>query len=114
VLVSEETIHQSSNCLRRELGRFRLKGKVQPIAVYELLCRLDESDERQRNGCAVFAEALASFRRKDWDAAIRKFNETNEIFGTDGPSSFYLELCRQYRESPPGEPWDGVIRMDKK
>ena len=37
-----------------------------------------------------------------------------ECFGEDGPSSFYIKLCEEYKRNPPGTGWDGVVQMDKK
>ena len=38
----------------------------------------------------------------------------DQRLGKDGPSLFYLRLCEQYRENPPEEAWDGVVRMAEK
>lgn len=114
VLVSEEVIHQLDGFLTREVGKFRLKGKVIPTVIHELLCRTEESDEKQRKTCAIFAGALDAFRRQSWDEAIEKFNQSIENLGEDGPSLFYVRLCEQYKENPPEEPWEGVVHMDRK
>jgi adenylate cyclase len=114
VLVSEEVMHQLNGFLPREVGKFRLKGKVNPIVIYELLSRAEESDEKQRKACAIFAEALSAFRRQSWDEAIEKFNHSIENLGEDGPSLFYIGLSEQYKMAPPEEPWEGVINMEKK
>jgi adenylate cyclase len=113
-LVSEEVINQLNGFLTRELGKFRLKGKVQPIVIYELMGRLEESDEKCRKSCTLYAEAMDAFRMQGWDDAIRKFNEVVENLGKDGPSQFYIRLAERYKEQPPEETWEGVVRMDKK
>lgn len=64
--------------------------------------------------CAIFAQALDSFRRQSWDEAEEKFKQSIETLGKDGPSLFYLKLCERYRENPPEETWDGVVHLDKK
>jgi len=114
LLVSEEVINQLDGFLTRELGKFRLKGKVQPIVIYELMGRLEESDEKERKSCTVYAEAMDAFRMQAWDEAIRKYKDVIEYLGEDGPSQFYINLCERYKEQPPEEPWEGVVRMDKK
>ncbi|NIO05579.1 MAG: CHASE2 domain-containing protein [Proteobacteria bacterium] len=114
VLVSEEVIHQLDSVLTREVGQFRLKGKAKPITIYELMCRIEESDEKQRGFCEIFAEAMGAFRRQSWDEATEKFHQCIENLGEDGPSRFYIRLCEQYRQTPPEEPWDGVVHMEKK
>jgi adenylate cyclase len=88
VLVSEEVIHQLDGCLTREVGNFRLKGKVKPIVAHELVCRTEESDEKRRGACAIFAEAMGAFRRQSWDEAIGKFYQCIENLEEDGPSLF--------------------------
>jgi adenylate cyclase len=113
VLVSEEVINQLGGFLTREIGTFLLAGKSKPVVVHELLCREGDCSEQQRKICTIFAEALHAFRERSWDAAIEKFL-TCIKHGDDGPSRFYLGLCEHYKNNPPGESWDGVIRMGKK
>lgn len=114
VLVSGEVFHEINGYLARDCGLFRLKGKTTPIQLYELQCRLEDSDENQRDACTIFAEGLAAFQEGAWDDARGKFQRVTDILGEDGPSRFYLDLSETYRENPPGQPWDGVVRMEKK
>ena len=114
ILVSEEIVDQIDGVLTREVGKFMLKGKAQPIVVYELLCRMEESDEKQKKACEIFAEALGAFRRRSWDEATEKFRESIENSGKDGPAHFYIKLCEQYKTNPPEEPWEGVIPLEEK
>jgi adenylate cyclase len=114
MLVSDEVIHQLDGFLTRELGTFRLAGKVKPVVVHELLGRGEESGEDTKGACMVFAEALSAFRRQAWDEAAEKFRQCMKTLEEDGPSRFYLGLCEKYRAKPPAEPWDGLVRMDEK
>jgi hypothetical protein len=59
---------------------------------------------------------MGAFRRQSWDEAMEKFHQCIENLGEDGPSLFYVALCAQYKdkEDPPEEPWDGVVRIEKK
>jgi adenylate cyclase len=100
--------------LTREVGKFRLAGKVKPVVIHELLGRKEEVEEKVKSGCMIFAEALGAFRRQSWDEAREKFSESLEKLGEDGPSCFYMKLCEEYEQNPPGESWDGLVRMDKK
>lgn len=114
ILVSKEMIDQLDGFLTREIGEFILAGKSKPIEIYELICRLEESNEAQSFACSVFAEALDAFRRQSWDKAIEKFYETIKILEEDGPSRFYLKQCEYYKKNPPGELWDGLIQERRK
>jgi adenylate cyclase len=114
LLVSGEVVDQVGGILAREIGLFRLKGKSQPIAIHELVCRLSEAEGKQKEACGLFAEGLGAFRNMSWDEALEKFRRSAEILGEDEPSRFYINLCGAYRINPPEEPWDGVVHMDKK
>jgi adenylate cyclase len=114
ILASAEVVNQIDGVLTREVGAFRLKGKAQPVVIHELLCRMEESDEKQKKACAIFAEALAAFRRQAWDEATEKFHEATLNSDNNGPAHFYIKLCEQYNKNPPEGAWDGVIHLDEK
>lgn len=114
ILVSEDVVRQVKGFLTRKLGSFRFKGKMKPVALYELVCSLEEADELQREGCQIFAEALEAFRSSSWDLAIEKFQGTCQCMAEDHASRFYLDLCDEFKKVPPGGEWDGVVVMDKK
>lgn len=114
ILISTEVTDQLEGFLIRELGKFLLPGKSNPIGIYELMGRIETCGEPQRQLCAIFTMALEAFRRQSWGEAIEKLNEILNIHKNDGPSLFYLRLCKQYQQNPPEEPWDGTVYMMKK
>jgi adenylate cyclase len=114
LLLSEEMVTQLNGFLTREVGKFRVAGKVKPVVVHELLGQKEEVEEKVKSACVIFAEALSIFKRQSWDEAREKFSESLEKLGEDGPSRFYMKLCEDYKQNPPGEQWDGLIRLDKK
>jgi adenylate cyclase len=114
VLASEEIAAQIDGILKREVGKFMLKGKAQPMVVHELFGRADEVEDKQKKSCEVFADALAAFRSRSWDEAADKFHRAIEFSESDGPAHFYLKLCAEYKNKPPDEHWDGVITLEEK
>jgi len=117
ILVSGEMIDQLDGFLIRELGKFQLKGKINPISIYELICRLEEANELQRIKCLTFHKVLDPFRRGSWEEAeeaVGKFQESIKSLGKDGPSLFFLRLCKKYGKSPQEESWNGVVSMEEK
>ena len=114
ILVSDKVIHQLNGFLEREVGEFVLVGKSSPLVVHELIGRREEANEKEEVARAIFADALAAFRRQSWDEAIRKFLHSVEVFGEDKVSEFYLRLCEHYKRNPPVESWRGIIHMDRK
>ena len=114
VLVSEEVMAGLDGFLTREAGRFQLKGKTHPVAVYELVCRLKDADEKQIKACAIFSEAMRAFRAQSWEEAKDKFCQSMKYSDTDNLARFYLGMCAQYQKNPPEGPWEGVIPMEEK
>lgn len=114
ILASDEVVGKLGDFLTREVGSFRFVGKSRSVVVHELLCHKEDADERLVGICGKFADGLESFRQRSFDTATEIFGETIRMAGGDGPSAFYLRLCEEYIQNPPGEPWDGVIRMDRK
>jgi adenylate cyclase len=114
ILVSEEVIRDLPDFLTREVGTFRLKGKSQPVVIHELLCRIEEADEKQRRICASFSDALRVFRGRSWDEARDKFFEGACDSEADGPAHFYMNLCERYKIKAPEEAWQGVIPIEEK
>jgi adenylate cyclase len=114
ILVSDEVIHQVEGFMTREAGTFLLKGKAQPIRVYQLLSRTGEAEETQRKACAIFAEGLCAFRCRSWPQAMEKFEQSAGLLPGDRLSGFYLDLFERYKSHPPKEPWEGVVELEEK
>ena len=96
----------------REVGKFMLKGKAQPIV--HLLGRPENVDEKHKKSAEQFADALGAFRRQTWDEAKEKFTWRLQTPRTMARLSFNLKLCDEYKRTPPPETWDGVIALDEK
>jgi adenylate cyclase len=114
ILVSHEVVGESEEFLTREAGSFLLKGKAQPVLVYELLGRAAEPDDQRKQACTIFSEALRAFKARTWVDAATKFHRCIDILGEDGLSRFYLKLCVEYQANPPGEQWKAVIPINEK
>ena len=113
ILVSEEAIRGLDNFVTRKIGNFRLKGKAQPLTVYELICRQGEAAEQQQEACTVFLDALETFHRQYWNEAEEKFQRCNEVWRNDRLCQFYIRRCQAYKKTPPPN-WDGVIPLEEK
>ena len=113
VLVSEESVQNVDGLFTRQVGKFMLKGKAQPIVVHELLGRIDEVDENRKESCAIFADALAAFRNQSW-LKQGKVSSPERNLGYRWAAHFSLKRCDEFKKTSPGETWDGVIALDEK
>ena len=89
-------------------------GKPDRFSVYELNGLKTEVAHEYESLCDFFSSALDAFRDRNWKAAVKGFQRAMQASQGDGPSKFYLNLCQEYAANPPGEPWDGVVRIAKK
>ncbi|HZL96451.1 MAG TPA: adenylate/guanylate cyclase domain-containing protein, partial [Vicinamibacterales bacterium] len=107
MIVSAATAKLLPDFAFRELDLVRVKGKREPVAIFEPLGLATglSSDERER--MSLFAIAIADFRAKRWDAAevaLQNLKErTEELL-----YNVYLDRIEQFRRVPPPADWDGV------
>ncbi len=88
----------------RELDRLAVYGRTGGLQIYELLGMADEFSDS--SGWVAFYEAgLASYRARDFTAAIRDFEKVQNI-RKDDASSIMIERCKQQLETPTGDGWD--------
>lgn len=114
VLVSGELLAGIEGFLARPAGKFMLKGKNQAVGVFEIFDRLANATAEQRQSCSLFADGLEALGRRSWDEAEQKFSQMVAAPDRRGLPQFYLACCREYRDHPPGESWDGTITLDEK
>jgi adenylate cyclase len=121
IIVNESTYARAkdSGFLFRELDLIRVKGKRQPVTIYELYGhRLDLQEE------GVLADAEARFEQfeaarnlycnRKWAEAQRAFQAILDRWPTDGPSLVYFKRCQDYLAEEPQPDWDGVFTMTHK
>jgi adenylate cyclase len=114
ILLSEEVLSRLDGFLTRRVGKFLFAGKIKSLEIHELLCIEEEATPQEKDKCEMFSHALDAFSMQSWEAASGKFREFLDRFKEDGPSLFYLKMCEEYRDNPPGEAWDGTINLYKK
>ena len=109
IIISETTREKiKDNFACRELDLIRVKGKVTPVRIYELLAE-DINFERDHPYLAEFHQALSLYRAGDFHEAETKFNHVlEEMKPDDDPSMLLRERCDQYMKNSPPEGWDGV------
>jgi class 3 adenylate cyclase len=99
----------------REVDRVAVKGKSEPVALFEVL---DGEPPRVRAGkertAADFAQALVDFRARRFDVASGAFRRCLAACPEDGAAALYLGRCTWLAAHDPGPDWDGVVRMAEK
>lgn len=116
VLLAEATVQALRfPTLLREIELLRVKGKDQPVAVYEALGHHDEASFPNLDAClAAYAEGLRAYRLRVWSEAAEAFEAAVALNPADQPSALYLRRSRDYLAHPPPGDWDGVWTLDRK
>jgi len=114
VLLSESTLAQiGDEFLTREIDAVRVKGKTQPVRIYELLGRVEGAGDLAQL-VERFNEALKDYKARDWQQALALWSSLLTDFPNDGPAQMYVERSRALIEDPPGPDWDGVFTATSK
>jgi adenylate cyclase len=98
----------------RELDLLTVKGKEQPVRVFEVLEEKGKTSPEMLEVAERFARGLVLYRARDFAGAIAVFESCSDSRGADRPSLMYIERCRHFLEEPPDEGWDGVWRLAEK
>ncbi len=98
----------------RELDLLRVKGKREPIRVFEVLGLKGEVDPVRLQVRDRFEEGLAAFRERRFIPAGVSFQAALSLYPDDAPSRVFAERCRRYAADPPPPAWDGVFEMQTK
>jgi adenylate cyclase len=116
ILVSEFTYKKLRGTYRtREIDLVIVKGKTQPVGVYEVLDYHDEQTfPNLMDVVNQFKDGIAKYRAAKWDAAIVAFRRALELNPNDKLSEIYIDRCEQLRLNPPAREWDGVWVMAEK
>jgi adenylate cyclase len=116
ILISEFTLRKLQGTYRqREVDLVVVKGKTQPVAVYEILAyHTPESFPGIGEVLGLFRDGLSAYRAQKWDAATKIFHECLAINPNDKPSQLYIERAGHLKSNPPPEDWAGVWVLDSK
>ena len=97
----------------RELDRVIVRGRVEPVAVYELLdAESPELRQSKISSAENFAEALALYRQGEFATAIGAFAQCVGACADDGAAKLYVQRCAELVQTAPGPDWTGVTNLD--
>ncbi len=116
IMISEWTqAFVENDVVTRELDLIRVKGKLKPVKVFEVMARKTTGlSTTWRKMLDAYNQGIAAYRQQRWDEAIVYFKAALNARPDDGPAAVYLERCEEYKKNPPPEDWDGVFVMTTK
>ncbi len=120
IIISQAVLKEVQElAIVRPLDIVSVKGKNEGVAIYELVA-LQGTDplllptSEQLEFCETFKKGFTLYLEQRWDEAIPIFQGMALRYPDDLPTQMYIERCKQYKEAPPGEGWDGVNHLHSK
>jgi adenylate cyclase len=115
IMISEFTLHEAGDgFVVRELGLIAVKGKQQPVRIYELLGLRETATAELLQWAEAYGRAMELFYAKEWQAARDLFEGFLRENSQDGPAILYRDMCREFLDcSPLTDDWN-VIHMREK
>jgi class 3 adenylate cyclase len=105
ILISRGTNEMlSEGFLTREIDRIRVKGKQQPVAIFELMGKAEDRNDKMEQKARFYRAGLEAYRKQDWTSAREAF----ESLPDDPPSARFLKRIELLKRNPPASDWDGV------
>ena len=98
----------------RQLDVIRVVGKKEPISVYEVLERKNQTSSEKSGVVEKFLKALKLYEERNFADASKEFEKVLAIDPDDGPSKTYVKRCGVFLETPPEKDWDGVYTFTEK
>ncbi|MGY4624331.1 adenylate/guanylate cyclase domain-containing protein [Bradyrhizobium sp. USDA 4486] len=115
ILIAQATAEAIGTQLElREIDRLAVVGQTMPQAIFEVMARAGALTGAQTSLRAHYAEGLAAYRARRFDAARAALNAALEAIPGDGPSRTLLGRIAQLETDPPDEGWDGAWRLEQK
>ena len=114
ILISENTyLAIKDRYPARELDLIRVKGRGEPVALYQVLETGEDAPDIGVD-CELFAAGLASYRAREWSRAVQYFSEALVVCAEDNPARLFLDRSEHYLAAPPDDAWDGVWSLTEK
>ena len=99
----------------RELDRIQVKGKNQPVSVYELIgLRSDPLTEIQTQIIEHYHTGRQHYLARKFSKAVAEFAEVLELDKTNKAANIHITRCQHFLLNAPEDNWDGVWRMTEK
>ncbi|HEY5801397.1 MAG TPA: adenylate/guanylate cyclase domain-containing protein [Burkholderiaceae bacterium] len=114
IIVGDATRSAAPQYAYRELDRVRVKGKNEPVPIFEPLGLVSECPPAQLAELERWHAALAAVRSQQWDAAETHVADLLRESPEFSLYVIYLKRIAYFKQHPPGPDWDGVTTFETK
>ena len=115
VLIGESTRNLlPSEWAFREVDLVVVKGRTEPVAIYEPMGPKDQLDPGLRQDLARHRGAMQLYRAQKWDEAELEFFNLQQSSRPHRIYEIFIERIMFLRENPPGKNWNGAFTFTHK
>ncbi|MDO8329516.1 MAG: adenylate/guanylate cyclase domain-containing protein [Fluviicoccus sp.] len=114
LLVGEGTYDLAPMFLYRLVDKIIVKGKREPVCVYEPVCRVEDASDSRRSRIESYNRALDHYYSREWDDAEKILRELHQGDPDRILYKMYLERIPQLRHATLPDDWMGVFEHHSK
>jgi adenylate cyclase len=118
-MVTENTVNKLTKSQKdllalRPIDRIIVKGKQEPVLIFELLGYRDELSEDDRQCLQIFSKGFEAYQKGDWQSAEEYLSKSALLERQQlNPSKAIIKRLPDLRSNPQYN-WNGVYRMSEK
>lgn len=116
IVISEKTYTPCSDLIyARELDFITVKGKSEPVKIYELVgLRSDPISDEQIQIVESYTKGREYYLNRQFAKALQEFGKVLEIDKNNKAASLHMDRCQHFVVEPPSDEWDGVWKLTEK
>jgi adenylate cyclase len=108
IVVGEATRQALPDMAFRELDRVRVKGKDEPVTIYEPIGPVEAISPSEQDELRQWQQALRLYRAANWDGAELQIYNLQKDAPERRLYTLYTERIVALRKNPPAGNWDGT------
>ncbi len=114
IIIGEFTKSKISGIVLREIDLVQVKGKDEPVTIYEPVGLEGEVDQARLDEIKLWNQALRYYRSQDWDKAELQLINLKKISAKPYLYDVFIERIAEFRAHPPDAQWVGVHKFATK
>ncbi len=116
IVISEKTFLPCKDKIYvRELDFITVKGKNEPVKIYELVgLRSEPVAPEKLEIMEHYEKGRQYYRNRNFIRALTEFGQVLAIDTKNKAADLHIDRCNYFIEHPPDENWDGVWRLTEK
>ena len=113
-LVPEATMLACPEFEFRQMDRVRVKGKNEPVPIYEPVCFKESVTPEVRREIELWNQAIDHYYTSDWDPALQCLQTIEQEGETHERIDIFRTKILKFKASPPPADWGGITNFETK